>query len=178
MNTQSTRLPRPLLIAHRNYFRPLALLALLVPLLLAGLSRAADLASDQGDYSPGRTAIFTGSGFQPDETVTLRYSQTGTDRTAGLTVADRPDASIAAAARLNDAKTDEERAKLRQELVDSGVVGSKPRAFVGKDRTGTAKLTLSDGDGKPRLVLSVDRAGAARVEFHDAAGKVTRAIQP
>src|SRR5436309_2222840 len=72
MKTQSTRLPRPLLIAYRNCFRPLALLALLVPLLLAGLSRAADLASDQGDYSPGSTAIFTGSGFQPDETVTLR----------------------------------------------------------------------------------------------------------
>src|SRR5436190_20079998 len=128
--------------------------------------------------TPRASAGLSFDQYKQDETVTLRYSQTGTDRTAGLTVADRPDASVAAAARLNDAKTDEERAKLRQELVDSGVVGSKPRAFVGKDRTGTAKLTLSDGDGKPRLVLSVDRAGAARVEFLDAAGKVTRAIQP
>src|SRR5437867_12232471 len=56
--------------------------------------------------------------YQQDETVTLRYSQTGKERRAGLTIADRPEASIAAAAALNDAKTDDERAAIRKRLVD------------------------------------------------------------
>jgi hypothetical protein len=116
--------------------------------------------------------------YKQDETVTLRYSQNGTNRTAGLTVADRPEASIAAAARMNDAATEEQRAKIRQELVDAGLVGGKPRMFVGKDQSGTAKLVLSDANAKPRLTLSVDRAGAAKVEFLDEGGKVVRAITP
>jgi hypothetical protein len=116
--------------------------------------------------------------YKQDETVTLRYSQTGADRSAGLTVADRPDASIAVAARMNEAASDEARAQIRQELVDSGALGSRPRMFAGKDQEGTAKVVLSDGGGKPRLVLRVDRAGAARIEFLDESGKVTRSIQP
>jgi hypothetical protein len=116
--------------------------------------------------------------YKQDETVTLRYSQNGTDRQAGLTVADRPDASLGIAVRLNDAKTDEERAKVRQELVDSGALGSRPRMFAGKDQSGTAKLALSDGSGKARLVLSVDRDGAAKIEFLGANGKVAKTITP
>jgi hypothetical protein len=116
--------------------------------------------------------------YKQDETVTLRYAQQGTDRTAGLTVADRPEASLAVAERLNDATTDEARAKVRQELVDSGAVGSRPRMFAGKHADGTASLALSDGSGKSRLVLSVEKSGAAKIEFLDAKGKVTRAIRP
>jgi hypothetical protein len=116
--------------------------------------------------------------YKQDETVTLRYSQTGAERSAGLTVADRPDASLGAAVRLNDATTDEARAKARQELVDAGVIGSRPRMFAGKDASGNATLALSDAHGKARLVLSVDRAGAAKIEFLNESGKVTRAIRP
>jgi hypothetical protein len=116
--------------------------------------------------------------YKQDETVTLRYSQTGTDRQAGLTVADRPEASLGVAVRLNDAKTDEERAKVRQELVDSGALGSRPRMFAGKDQSGAAKLALSDGAGKARLLLSVDRDGSAKIEFLGSDGKVTKSIVP
>jgi hypothetical protein len=116
--------------------------------------------------------------YKQDETVTLRYSQSGNDRQAGLTVADRPDASLGIAVRLNEAKTDAERAKVRQELVDSGALGSRPRMFAGKDQSGTAKVTLSDATGKARLLLSVDKAGAAKIEFLDAAGKITKSITP
>jgi hypothetical protein len=116
--------------------------------------------------------------YKQDETVTLRYSQTGKDRQAGLTVADRPDASLGVAVRMNDAKTDAERAKVRQELVDSGALGSRPRMFAGKDQSGTAWVTLSDANGKARLLLSVDKAGAAKIEFLDAAGKITKSIAP
>lgn len=116
--------------------------------------------------------------YKQDETVTLRYSQTGPDRSAGLTIADRPDASLGVAAKLNDATTDDERAKAREALVRSGAIGSRARAFIGKDPSGTSRVALSDGNGKPRLVLTVDRAGAARIEFIGDDGKVARTIQP
>ena len=116
--------------------------------------------------------------YQQDETVTLRYSQTGKDRRAGLTIADRPEASIVAAAALNDANTDEERAAARKKLVDAGVLASRQRAFVGKNADGDARLVLSDGDGQPRLALSVARSGAAKIEFLDAKGTVVRTVMP
>ena len=106
--------------------------------------------------------------YLQDETVTLRYSQTGTERRAGLMIADRPEASIAAAAALNDATTDEDRAAVRKRLIDAGVLESRQRAFIGKDVQGDARLVLSDADGKPRLRLSVTRGGAAKIEFLDA----------
>src|SRR5207244_3316071 len=83
-------------------------------------------------------------------------------------IADRPEASIVAAAALNDANTDEERAAARKKLVDAGVLASRQRAFVGKNADGDARLVLSDGDGQPRLALSVARSGAAKIEFLDA----------
>ena len=116
--------------------------------------------------------------YKQDETVTLRYSQSGTSRDAGLTIADRPEASIAVAAQMNDAKTDEQRAQVRRMLVESGAIGSRKRLFAGKDRDGTAKVVLSDGDGLPRLVLSVEKTGAAKVEFLDKNGRATRTMTP
>jgi hypothetical protein len=116
--------------------------------------------------------------YKQDETVTLRYTQNGTERLAGLTVADRPEASIAAAARMNDAATDDARAQIRQELVDAGLVGGKTRMFAGKDQSGTSKVVLSDANAKPRLALSVDRAGSARIDFLDDTGKVVKSITP
>lgn len=116
--------------------------------------------------------------FKQDETVTLRYAQSGTKRQAGLTVADRPEQSLAAVARLNDATTDERRAAIRQQLVDEGVLENRQRMFVGKDTDGTSKLVLSDAHAKPRLVLSVTADGSARVQFLDASGKTVKEIQP
>jgi hypothetical protein len=128
--------------------------------------------------SPRATAGLSFDQFKQDETVTLRYSQSGDVREAGLTIADRPRASIAVAAQMNDAKTEEDRARVRQKLVDSGAIGSRKRVFAGKDQSGTAKVALSDGSGTPRLVLSVDQDGSAKVEFLDKDGKVTRTLKP
>ena len=50
------------------------------------------------------------------------------------------------------------------------------RMFVGRDRTKSALMALSDPQGKVRLRLAVDSLGAARIEFLDAAGKVTRSL--
>ena len=161
--------------------------------ILPGRKRDAGLIffNDEGDENGGMTwsgarangvarasAGLSFDQYKQDETITLRYTQTETDRQAGLTIADRPEASIAAAARMNDATTDAERAKVRQDLIDAGVVGNRPRVFAGKDQSGTAKLALSDGDGKPRLVLTVDRSGAAKIEFLDAAGRVIQSVSP
>ena len=48
--------------------------------------------------------------------------------------------------------------------------------FVGRDRSKSALVSLSDPQGKVRLRLAVDSLGAARIEFLDADGRVTRAI--
>ncbi len=48
--------------------------------------------------------------------------------------------------------------------------------FVGRDRTKSALMALSDPQGKVRLRLTVDSLGAARIEFLDAAGNVTRSL--
>src|SRR6185437_10078974 len=44
-------------------------------------SQTATIATDQSDYAPGSTAIITGTGFQPGETVTLQvlHDPTGGD---------------------------------------------------------------------------------------------------
>jgi hypothetical protein len=134
-----------------------------------------------GRTENGRARASAGLSFdqyKQDETVTLRYTQNGTERLAGLTVADRPEASIAAAARMNDARSDEERAKIRQELVDAGLVGGRPRMFAGKDQNGTSKVVLSDANAKPRLTLTVERGGSAKIEFLDETGKVVKSITP
>jgi hypothetical protein len=58
------------------------------------------------------------------------------------------------------------RAKIRQELVDAGLVGGKTRMFAGKDQSGTSKVVLSDANAKPRLgAQRVDRAGSARTSI-------------
>jgi hypothetical protein len=161
--------------------------------ILPGTKRAAGLIffNDEGDenggltYSgrtengvPGASASLSFDQYHQDETVTLRYSQSGKERRAGLTIADRPEASLAAAVELNDARTDAELASVRQRLMDAGVLGSRQRAFVGKNADGDARLVLSDGEGRPRLALSVTKSGAAKIEFLDAAGKVQRTLTP
>jgi hypothetical protein len=161
--------------------------------ILPGRARDAGLIffNDEGDEDGGMTwsgrttdgAARASAGlsfdqYKQDETVTLRYSQSGKDRSAGLTIADRPEASLGVAVKLNDATSDDARAKVREELVRSGVLGSRPRAFIGKDPAGTSRVALSDGNGKPRLVLTVDKAGAAKIEFLNDDGKVARTIQP
>ena len=50
------------------------------------------------------------------------------------------------------------------------------RMFVGRDRSKSALMALSDPQGKVRLRLAVDSLGAARIEFLDAAGNVTRSL--
>ena len=50
------------------------------------------------------------------------------------------------------------------------------RVFVGKDKSKTAMISLSDQMGKPRLQLLVDSSGVAKLNFLDQQGNVTRSL--
>jgi hypothetical protein len=70
------------------------------------------------------------------------------------------------------------RAKIRQELVDSGLVGGKTAHVRRQGSERNFEVVLSDANAKPRLTLSVDRAGSARIDFLDDTGKVVKSITP
>ena len=60
-------------LTHWKSARPLAVVvACAVALVLPTATLGAEVITDQEDYSPGATAIITGSGFAPGETVVLQ----------------------------------------------------------------------------------------------------------
>lgn len=132
--------------------------------------------------SGGHMANLSFDQFESDETVSLNYTQQGTDRSAGLQIHDRPDASLLPVIRLSDryagAKTDAERAAIRKEmekvLVANGGEGAM-RLFAGKEN-GDALVALADAKGRPRLMLKVDKTGAPSIELLDDKGKVAKRI--
>ena len=118
--------------------------------------------------------------FDQDQIVVLNYSDNNGNRQAGLTFSDRTDRPIIefvnemdSVAKLPDgpAKTAAMQ-RLRQPIRD-GVVMAAPRVFIGRDRTKSSLLRLSDPMGRPRLVLRVDSLGAPQLEFLDDSGHVT-----
>jgi hypothetical protein len=68
------------------------------------------------------------------------------------------------------AKT-EAMARLRAPI-QNGVVANAQRVYLGRDRSKSSVLRLSDPQGRPRLVLRVDSLGAPLVEFLDDSGRV------
>src|SRR5947207_3091906 len=54
-------------------------LLILVASLVAGAASAATLTTDKADYVPGQHVIFTGTGWQPGETVTIEIYETTVD---------------------------------------------------------------------------------------------------
>src|SRR5690606_24618223 len=118
--------------------------------------------------------------YKQDQTVGLVYSERNGQRQAGMRVWDRPDTSIEPLMVMSDqiarASDDEERARLRQEMMDyamaHGGVGAE-RFFAGKVLD-DAIVRLADKEGRPRLQLRVDADGVPRVEFLDEAGVVVR----
>lgn len=120
--------------------------------------------------------------YKQDQTVGLVYSERNGQRQAGMRVWDRPDTSIEPLMVMSDqiakASDDEERARLRQEMMDyamaHGGVGAE-RFFAGKVLD-DAIVRLADKEGRPRLQLRVDADGVPRVEFLDEAGVVVRQV--
>ncbi len=111
--------------------------------------------------------------YGQDQVVNLQQEEDGPARRAGLTISDRPEASIDLQAGL---KLRRDPIELRR-AVDSGAYG-EPRAFFGKDAARASILALRDAKGRERLILSVAADGAAQIAFRDAAGRVTKTVTP
>jgi hypothetical protein len=121
--------------------------------------------------------------FDQDQIVVLNYQDNNGDRQAGLEFRDRWDkpinvfaAEIDSVSKMADgpAKT-AAMARLRQP-VQNGVVANAQRVYLGRDRTKSSVLRLSDPMGRPRLLLRVDSLGSPRLEFLDDSGRVTTRI--
>lgn len=119
--------------------------------------------------------------FDQDETMTLGYGDQNRRRLVGLTVLDRADESIQAAAEslmviraMPDGPAKQARMKTFQSMA-RGLRGA-PRLFAGKQLDKSSMVTLSDRSGEPRLRLVVDSLGAARIEFLDEGGRVIRTL--
>lgn len=115
--------------------------------------------------------------FEQDQVIALNHGEEDGARTAGLTISDRPDASMLETMRrldgLTGAAREAEIAKLRAE---NGV--GQPRAFLGKDEYRASALDLKDAEGRTRLRLHVAADGAASIQFLDEAGRITRTMTP
>lgn len=133
------------------------------------------------DGKPQAGGNITFDQYEQDQTVSLLYSDRGGRRTAGMRVWDRPDQPMGPIIHLSDkaakAKTDEERAAVRAEMMKVaqswGPQGE--RFFAGKQQEDSI-VRLSDKQGRPRLVMRVDATGEPTVEFLDEAGKVIKRI--
>src|SRR5688572_12022591 len=130
-------------------------------------SRSAD-----GKYQAGTHMAF--DQFDQDQIVVLNYQDNNGDRQVGLEFRDRWDNPINVFAAESDsvskmpdgpAKT-AAMARLRQP-VQNGVVANAQRVYLGRDRTKSSVLRLSDPMGRPRLLLQVDSLGSPRLEFLD-----------
>ncbi|MEO8450900.1 MAG: hypothetical protein ABI647_13970 [Gemmatimonadota bacterium] len=117
--------------------------------------------------------------FNQDETLTLRYSDDNGTRSSGVAIADRADRNIYDLVMERDSiqKMPDGPAKTAAlqawSAPRNGVPLAAQRVYLGRDRSRSAVLNLSDPNGKSRLRLRVDSTGSASIEFLDAQGKVT-----
>lgn len=122
--------------------------------------------------------------FNQDQILVLNYNEDQRGRSTGISVLDRASVDIYDMVKERDsiqkvhaADTAALRAALtRWAAPRNGEPLAAQRMFVGRDRTRSALVSLSDPQGKVRLRLAVDSLGAARIEFLDADGKVTRTL--
>jgi hypothetical protein len=118
--------------------------------------------------------------FNSDQVLYFQYDDNNGMRRTGLTIADRANADIYDLVAQRDtimklpegpARTDALQRWSQQR--PGGVPLFAQRVYVGRDRTRSAVLNLSDPEGRPRLRLKVDSLGTASLEFLDEQGAVT-----
>ncbi len=148
--------------------------------------------NDEGDEVGGLTitgedrngvrranALLAFDQIKQDQTIALAYSESGGQRSTGLTVWDRPEVRLSELIdKLNAAQKIPD-AAARDKAIQGARASMPPsprRVFVGKNTDRSAAIMLADADGKPRLTLRVDAAGQASIEFLDGDGKVTHRI--
>lgn len=121
--------------------------------------------------------------YEQDQTMSLDTGQDGTERHAGIQIADNGSARItpevlAAFEQVKSmpGETPEQRAAMKKAmsaLMGKYPIAEKPRAYLGRDRDKGASLRLADVGGHDRIVLKVAADGTPAMEFLDAAGTVT-----
>jgi len=116
--------------------------------------------------------------FRHDQTVKVYHDEKNGQYSAGLSVWDRPDSSLApmiekfnAIEKMTDGP---EKAAAMKEWNE--IPAGAPRVMVGRDRDKAAVVRLADAKGRPRIKLSVDASGAPKIEFLDETGKVTYSL--
>jgi hypothetical protein len=132
-----------------------------------------------GKYSAGAQLSF--DQYNQDQIVTLQYADANGVRQQGLRIEDRANIPINELVDRMTAIRKMPNGPARDSAMNTLIENkgdpiAAQRVFVGRDRSKTAVVNLSDALGKPRLRLMVDSAGAAKIEFLDKQGKVTRSI--
>jgi len=132
---------------------------------------------EDGTYSSSVGMSF--DQFNQDETLTLRYTDENGRKATGITIAERDERDIydliMQRDSINKIADSTARTAALQLLFGprNGVPLAASRVYLGRDRSRSAVLSLSDPNGKPRLRLRVDSLGKASVEFLDESGAVT-----
>jgi hypothetical protein len=63
-------------------------------------------------------------------------------------------------------------------LSDTEATGNRRRVFIGRDKEGTASVSLMDRNGRKRILLQVTPDGTPTISFLDADGKVINQLGP
>jgi len=132
---------------------------------------------DDGSYSSSVGMSF--DQFNQDETLTLRYSDENGRKTTGINIAERDERDIydliVQRDSINKIADSVTRTAALQRLFGprNGVPLAASRVYLGRDRSRSAVLNLSDPSGRTRLRLRVDSLGNASLEFLDEKGVVT-----
>lgn len=132
---------------------------------------------DDGTYSSSVGMSF--DQFNQDETLTLRYTDENGRKTSGITIAERANVDIYDLIMQRDSINKISDTTARKAALErwaeprNGVPLRATRAYLGRDPSKSAVLSLFDPNGKPRLRLRVDSLGVASLEFLDEQGAVT-----
>ncbi|MDF2771775.1 MAG: hypothetical protein K0S86_1269 [Geminicoccaceae bacterium] len=142
-----------------------------------GLTLRGQRAPD-GTYQAGTHMAF--DQFDQDQIVVLNYSDTNGDRQAGLSFSDRTTRPIIefvaerdSIQKMPDGPAKTEALRRLSSPIRDGEVLAAQRVYLGRDRSKSSVLRLSDPRGRPRLIMRVDSLGAPHLEFLDDSGRVT-----
>ncbi len=137
-------------------------------------------ADESGKVQAG--AILTFDQYGEDQIMAIRYSQDGETKQNGMTITDRPNEMGENMAKFyrafSEAKTDEERRKLREEMLPKIPREERPakRLFIGRTARNSSTINLYDPMGRVRLRLEVGDDGTPHIAFFDEQGESVKRI--
>ena len=135
---------------------------------------------EDGNVQAG--AILTFDQYGDDQIMALQYAQNGDHKRNGLTITDRPNEMGENLAQFyrnfSNAKTDEERQRLRDDVLPNIPKEEMPakRLFIGRTTRNSSTINLYDPVGRVRLRLEVDKDGVPVIEFFNEQGESVKKI--